>query len=230
MTLSERFTQINHLIKQTTLENNRLPSDVLLLAVSKQQSPEVITQAFELGLRDFGENYFQEAFKKITALKNLPLIWHFIGPIQSNKTQGIATNFTWVHSVDRLKIAEKLNEYRPSHLSPLNVCLQINLVGEKTKSGIAPEEAPELALAMNQLPHLKLRGLMSIPPPEKDPQKQYELFIKLTHLQEAMNQKLGLEMDTLSMGMTDDLVPAIQAGATIIRVGRAIFGERHLIY
>ncbi len=226
MTLAERLTQINDLIQQATRESNRTANDVLLLAVSKQQHPEAITKAFKLGLRHFGENYFQEALKKITVLSNLPIIWHFIGPIQSNKTQGIATHFSWVHSVDRLKIALKLNDYRPSELGPLNVCLQINLVGEKTKSGIAPEEALELALAIKQLPHLTLRGLMTIPPPEKDPQKQYELFITLKQLQASINQKLGLEMDTLSMGMSDDLIPAIKAGATIIRVGRAIFGER----
>lgn len=226
MTLVKHLTQINDLIERAALESKRSPNDVLLLAVSKQQSPEAITEVFQLGLRQFGENYFQEALKKIIILKDLPITWHFIGPIQSNKTQGIATHFSWVHSVDRLKIAEKLNEYRPSHLAPLNVCLQINLLGEKTKSGIAPEEAMQLALAVNQLPHLTLRGLMTIPPPEKNPQKQYALFLKLKELQDSINQTLGLKMDTLSMGMSDDLVPAIKAGATIIRVGRAIFGER----
>ncbi|WP_058535692.1 YggS family pyridoxal phosphate-dependent enzyme [Legionella saoudiensis] len=226
MKLQSNLNQIQQLIKQAALESGRNENEVLLLAVSKQQSAKSIAQLFELGVKNFGENYFQEAHEKINALKELPICWHFIGPIQSNKAKNIARDFNWVHSINRLKIAQILNEHRPSNLPPLNVCLQVNLVPEETKSGISPEDVIELALAVSQLPHLKLRGLMTIPPPEHNPQKQYELFMQMTLLLKSLNIQLGLNMDTLSMGMSDDLVPAIKAGATIVRIGRAIFGER----
>lgn len=226
MSLKQNLNQIRQLITQTEMENNRKPGSVLLLAVSKKQSIEAIIEAFELGVHNFGENYYQEALTKINALKDLPICWHFIGPIQSNKTKGIATHFSWVHSVNRIKIALQLNEYRSPLMAPLNVCLQINLVDEETKSGILPEQATELALAINQLPHLKLKGLMTIPPPSKNPQEQYNLLVQLNHLMHSINQESGLTMDTLSMGMSDDLIPAIKAGSTIVRVGQAIFGAR----
>ncbi|AWN73775.1 YggS family pyridoxal phosphate-dependent enzyme [Legionella anisa] len=226
MSLQQNLYQIKQLIKQSELDFGREPGSVLLLAVSKQQSIEAISQLFHLGVTHFGESYFQEAQQKINALKNMPICWHFIGPIQSNKAKGIAISFSWVHSVSRLKIAQYLNEYRPTHLAPLNICLQISLVDEKTKSGIPPEDAAELALAISQLPHLKLRGLMTIPPPQHNTQTQYDLFIQLNQLMHTLNQELGLNMDTLSMGMSDDLVSAIEAGTTIVRVGRALFGER----
>ncbi|MFJ1268216.1 YggS family pyridoxal phosphate-dependent enzyme [Legionella lytica] len=226
MNLQHNLNQIQQLIRQAELESGRNAHEVLLLAASKQQSAESIAQLYELGVRDFGENYFQEAQEKINALKDLPLCWHFIGPIQSNKAKNIARAFNWVHSVNRLKIAQILSENRPSNLPPLNLCLQVNLIPEETKSGINPEEVTELALAVSQLPHLKLKGLMTIPPPEQAPQKQYELYMQMNQLLKTLNQKLGLNMDTLSMGMSDDLVPAIKAGATIVRIGRAIFGER----
>lgn len=226
MNLYQNLNQIKQLITQTELECGRKPGSVLLLAVSKQQSIEAISTLFQLGITHFGESYFQEAQQKINALKNMPLCWHFIGPIQSNKTRGIATSFSWVHSISRFKIAQHLNEYRPVDLGPLNICLQINLVDEKTKSGIPPEQAAELALAVSQLPHLKLRGLMTLPPPQHDTQIQYDLFIQLNQLMHSLNQELGLDMDTLSMGMSDDFVSAIKAGATIVRVGQALFGER----
>ncbi|MGC1183489.1 YggS family pyridoxal phosphate-dependent enzyme [Legionella sp.] len=226
MKLQQNLNQIKQLITQAKLESGRVSDEVLLLAVSKQQSIEMITEAFHLGIRDFGENYYQEAQYKINALKNLPLRWHFIGPIQSNKTKGIASNFNWVHSINREKIAFLLNEHRPANLAPLNVCLQINLIDEKSKSGIVPSEATDLALAVSQLPYLKLRGLMTIPPLQKDQQKQYDLLIQLNQLLHYLNQRLGLTMDTLSMGMSDDLAAAIKAGATIVRVGHALFGER----
>lgn len=159
-------------------------------------------------------------------MQSVPICWHFIGPIQSNKTKGIAALFHWVHSISRLKIAECLNEFRPLNLGPLNICLQINLVDEKTKSGISPEYAVELARAVSQLPHLKLRGLMTIPPPQHDPQIQYALFNELNQLMHSLNQELGLDMDTLSMGMSSDFVTAIKAGATIVRIGQGLFGER----
>ncbi|CEG57591.1 YggS family pyridoxal phosphate-dependent enzyme [Legionella fallonii] len=229
MNIDQNLSHVKQLIAQAAMVSNRSTDSILLLAVSKKQSVESITQAFNLGVTDFGENYYQEALLKINALKDLPMSWHFIGPIQSNKTKGIATHFHWVHSVNRLIIARLLNEYRPPRLPPLNVCLQVNLVAEETKSGILPEQAKELALAVSQLPNLKLRGLMTIPPPQKGQAKQYNLLIQLKQLMESINQETGLKMDTLSMGMSDDLTPAIKAGSTIVRVGRAIFGEREVI-
>ncbi|CAM2970470.1 YggS family pyridoxal phosphate-dependent enzyme [Legionella worsleiensis] len=226
MNISDNINAIRDKITQAEKNGHRQPGSVLLLAVSKQHSVESITEAFNNGICDFGENYFQEAEKKINQLRHLPLCWHFIGPIQSNKTKGIATLFHWVHSVDRLKIAKLLSEHRPKDLPPINVCLQINLAKELTKSGVSGTEAMELADTVRQLPHLNLRGLMTIPPPMSDPQKQYDLFLELNQLMHSINKQLHLEMDTLSMGMSDDLLPAIKAGSTIVRIGRAIFGER----
>lgn len=226
MNIGTNIATMKQLITQTELAAHREPGSVLLLAVSKQQSADSITRAFEQGQTHFGENYYQEALEKITQLKQLPICWHYIGPIQSNKTKGIAQHFDWVHSVNRIKIAELLNEYRPNELAPLNVCLQVNLIDEPSKSGIAVEQACELAHAVSQLPKLKLKGLMTIPPPQKNTQEQYELFLQLKQLMHEINKISGLKMDTLSMGMSDDLVPAIQAGSTIVRIGRAIFGER----
>lgn len=226
MSISQNINKVRELIIQTELSTKRKPGSVLLLAVSKEQSTDSIKEAYQQGIGHFGENYFQEAQEKILALINLPICWHFIGPIQSNKTKGIAKHFSWVHSIDRNKTANLLNQFRTELLPPLNVCLQINLVGEATKSGIAPEYANDLALEVSQLPNLKLRGLMTIPPPQNDERAQYHLFLKLNQLMQSINQTLNLKMDTLSMGMSDDLVPAIKAGSTIIRVGRAIFGER----
>lgn len=226
MDLKLNITQIKKIIAEAEMASNRKPGSVLLLAVSKQQNVDAIAKAFELGIINFGENYFQEAQHKIHRLRDLPICWHFIGPIQSNKTKGITCYFDWVHSINRLKVATLLNEYRPENLPPLNVCIQINLVDEQTKSGTLPEHAAELAMNISQLPRLKLRGLMTIPPPQTDEKEQYQIFLRLNQLLCTLNQKLGLKMDTLSMGMSDDIVPAIQAGSTIVRVGRAIFGER----
>lgn len=211
---------------QAELAAHRKPGSVLLLAVSKQQNAEAIAEAFQHGIHHFGENYYQEALDKQDKLKHLPLCWHFIGPIQSNKTKGIAQHFDWVHSINRIKVAQLLNEHRASPLKPLQVCIQINLVEEESKSGISVEEASELALAVSQLPNLKLRGLMTIPPPQKNPQEHYSLLCQLHELKDVLNRQLNLQMDTLSMGMSDDLVPAIKAGSTIVRIGRALFGER----
>lgn len=227
MNLYQNLHQVQKLITQAEQMSGRKPGHVLLLAVSKQQSIETIEEASYLGINHFGESYFQEAQAKINALKHLALCWHFIGPIQSNKTKGIAASFDWVHSISRFKIASQLNEHRPPNLAPLNVCLQISLVDEKTKSGVTLENVNALAMAVSQLPNLKLRGLMTIPPPQKNPQTQYTLFMQLNQLMHALNQELGLRMDTLSMGMSDDLTSAIKAGATIVRIGRAIFGERN---
>jgi pyridoxal phosphate enzyme (YggS family) len=224
--INQNLETIKQLIAQAEQRSMRPEGSVLLLAVSKSQSAESILEVFQEGVVNFGENYYQEALDKIKALKDLPICWHFTGPVQSNKSKGIATYFSWVHGVSRLKIAVLLNDHRPTHLSPLNVCLQINLVEEETKSGILPEQAFELAQAVSQLPRLNLRGLMTLPPPQKNPQEQFNLFIQLNELMHSINKECNLAMDTLSMGMSDDFIPAIEAGATIVRVGRAIFGER----
>ncbi len=226
MSLGQRIQQLQQLIKDSEHSFKRESGSVLLLAVSKQQSSHDIEEAFNLGLTQFGENYYQEAEEKIKQLSHLNIIWHFIGPIQSNKTKGIATHFDWVHSINRITIAERLNQYRPSDLPPLNICLQINIIAEPSKSGINCEDAYALAQAVSQLPRLKLRGLMTIPPPQNALEEQGEVFRQLKELLDALNKKLGLSMDTLSMGMSDDIIPAIEAGATIVRIGRALFGER----
>lgn len=226
MTIADRIHSIQQLIRNSAKACQRSPQDIQLLAASKGQTIEAIQEAFAAGLIHFGENYLQEAQEKIQALEKLPLCWHFIGPIQSNKTQGIAKDFSWVHSVSREKIAIQLSEHRPRDLPALNVCLQVNLDNEKTKSGISPQQVGKLALLVKQLPNLKLRGLMAIPQPRSQEEQQYQSLLRLTALFDQLNKELGLSMDTLSMGMTDDLVAAIRAGSTFLRIGRAIFGER----
>ncbi|ARG96719.1 YggS family pyridoxal phosphate-dependent enzyme [Legionella micdadei] len=226
MTIAERVAQIQQLIAATAESCQRSPKEIQLLAVSKGQPAHVIEEAVAAGVYHIGENYLQEAKAKIHALKHLPICWHFIGPIQSNKTQDIAQGFSWVHSVSREKIAQLLAHHRPAHQPELNVCLQVNLDEEGTKSGVSPDQLHELALIVHQLPRLKLRGLMAIPKPQLGEQQQYESLLRLTKLFHQLNQTQGLNMDTLSMGMTDDLVAAIRAGSTMVRIGRAIFGER----
>lgn len=226
MTIQANINKISDLIKQAERQDHRTPGSVMIMAVSKQQPASAIKQCFHYGITNFGENYLQEAEKKILELKELPLIWHFIGPVQSNKAKNIAQNFDWVHSVDRLKIAQLLSQHRQSSSPPVNLCLQINLVHEESKSGIPPEQAQELAVAVQQLPKVNLRGLMTIPPPLNTDEDQYQLFLKLQVLMQSINKQTGLQMDTLSMGMSDDFLPAIKAGATIVRIGRAIFGQR----
>ncbi len=218
MTIAEN---INHLRQQ--LEPN---PQVTLMAVSKQQTTAAISEAYEAGIVDFGENYWQEAQPKINQLAHLPLCWHFIGPIQSNKAKGIAEHFDWVHSVDRISIAVALNKFRPIHLPELNLCLQVSLVNEANKGGIAPTAVAELVKSIQSLPRLRLRGLMTIPPPKKNDEEQFHLFYQLTQLLNELNQQLKLNMDTLSMGMSDDWQVAIKAGATMIRIGQTIFGPR----
>ena len=195
------------------------------MAVSKTFPAEAVREAYAAQQRVFGENYVQEALAKMDALRDLPLEWHYIGPIQSNKTRAIAERFHWVHSVDRLKIAQRLSDARPVTGPALDICLQVNLSGEATKSGIAPEQALDLARAVAQLPRLRLRGLMAIPEPTDDRAVQQARCAPLRVLLERINAA-GLRLDTLSIGMTDDLEAAIAEGATIVRVGRAIFGER----
>lgn len=224
--IEQNIQQVRQRINQTELASGRQLDSVLLLAVSKQKSIADIHEAFRCGVTHFGENYLQEAQAKIKSLAHLPLCWHFIGPLQSNKAKSIASLFHWVHSINQLKIAQLLNQYRGNLSSPLQVCLQIKLVPEKNKTGIIINEAAELAYLVSQLPNLRLRGLMTIPPPMSNAEQQFQLFAELKQLLLNLNQQLNLTMDTLSMGMSDDLIPAIRAGATIVRIGRAIFGER----
>jgi pyridoxal phosphate enzyme (YggS family) len=212
-------------IEQAAKAAQREAGNVRLLAVSKTFPASAVRKAYHAGQVAFGENYLQEALDKIAELQDLPLEWHFIGPIQSNKTRPIAENFAWVHSVDRLKIAERLSAQRPSQLPPLNICLQVNVSGEASKSGVAPEEVMQLAKDVAQLPHLKLRGLMAIPAPAKDEAAQRTPFTLMHKLLEELNAQ-GMSLDTLSMGMSYDYPVAIQEGATIVRIGTAIFGGR----
>jgi hypothetical protein len=200
---------------------------VTLLAVSKTFPADAVRAAHAAGQRAFGENYVQEALDKIQTLADLraSLEWHFIGPLQSNKTRPVAEHFDWVHSVDRLKIAQRLSEQRPDHLPPLNVCLQVNVSGEASKSGVSIAEAVEVAQAIAALPKLTLRGLMSIPEPAGDTDAQRAPHRQLRELFERLRDD-GLELDTLSMGMSSDLEAAVLEGATIVRIGTAIFGAR----
>jgi hypothetical protein len=208
----------------------RDPQSVHLLAVSKTFGADAVLEAATVGQRAFGENYLQEALDKIAAVRaaqpGLLLEWHFIGPIQSNKTRPIAENFDWVHSVEREKIARRLSEQRPAHLPPLNVCLQVNISGEASKSGVAPDEVAALAREVAGMPNLKLRGLMAIPEPEEDIERQRAPLRKMRELFASL-QAQGLALDTLSMGMSSDLEAAVAEGATIVRIGTAIFGQRH---
>ena len=199
---------------------------VTLLAVSKTWPAAAVGEAAAAGQCDFGENYMQEALAKMAALGDTNLVWHFIGPLQSNKTRAVAEHFSWAHSVDRLKIAERLSAQRPAGMAPLQVCLQVNVSGEDSKSGCAPSELPALAMTVAQLPNLRLRGLMAIPEPTDDRALQRHRFAYLRELRETLNAK-GMELDTLSMGMSDDLETAVAEGATIVRVGTAIFGRRN---
>ncbi|AVA36939.1 MAG: YggS family pyridoxal phosphate-dependent enzyme [Burkholderiaceae bacterium] len=206
---------------------DRDPSGVTLLAVSKTVSPDRVREAFEAGQPAFGENYVQEGLDKIAALGDLRgrIAWHFIGPLQSNKTRPVAEQFDWVHAIDRLKIAERLSAQRPADLAPLQVCIQVNISNEDTKSGVLPEEVPALARAVAALPNLRLRGLMAIPAPAADLAAQRVPFAALRRLLEELRQS-GLDVDTLSMGMSADMPAAVAEGATMVRIGTAIFGAR----
>ena len=221
-TIAENIAKVRERIREAEQACGRPSGSVALLAVSKTKPAADIREAHAAGLDDFGENYLQEALGKQVELADLALTWHFIGPIQSNKTRPIAEHFHWVHSVDRLKVAERLSAQRPAHLPPLNVCPQVNVSGEASKSGCAPEELPALARAVAALPNLKLRGLMAIPEPTEDVAAQRAAFARLRELLTALN--LGL--DTLSMGMSHDLEAAIAEGATWVRIGTALFGAR----
>lgn len=221
----ENLIAIQSKIKAAEQQFNRLDNSVQLLAVTKQQSIENIQHAISAGQNIFGENYLQEALPKIKALADQNITWHFIGAIQTNKTRDIAKYFSWVHSIDRLSIAQRLNEQRPAELAPLNICLEVNIDNEPNKAGIMLEELPELAAKIKLLPQLRLRGLMAIPTTRENFIEQREPFKKLRLALEQL-QTLGYQLDTLSMGMSHDFVAAIAEGATIVRIGTAIFGER----
>ncbi|MEO6117837.1 MAG: YggS family pyridoxal phosphate-dependent enzyme [Methylotenera sp.] len=223
-TISNRLQDILATIElaKTTAPNQQ---QVCLLAVSKAQSAVAIREAYEAGQTMFGENYLQEALEKQALLTDLAIEWHFIGPIQSNKTQLIANNFAWVHSVDRLKIAQRLNDTRPKSLPPLQLCIQVNVSDEDSKSGVLPHELEGLAAAITALPQLKLRGLMAIPAPSHDKNQQRMQFKQVRECYDALLAK-GFMLDTLSIGMSNDYTIAIEQGATIVRIGSALFGAR----
>ena len=221
-TIADNIDQVEARIRAAALAVQRDVTSGHLLAVSKTKPAAALREAYAAGLRNFGENYLQEARAKQVELADLPLCWHFIGPIQSNKTRDIAEHFAWVHSVDRLKIAQRLSQQRPNELPPLNMCIQVNVSGEASKSGCTPTDLPALAEAINGLPRLKLRGLMAIPEPTDDRAEQDAAFAKVRELQHS----LDMGLDTLSMGMSHDLESAIAQGATWVRIGTALFGAR----
>ena len=223
--MRKNLNRVREQIVQAASACKREPDSILLLAVSKKKPATDIRQAWELGQRNFGENYLQEALQKMEELKDLDITWHFIGAIQSNKTRNIAEAFDWVHCIDRAKIARRLSEQRPPDLGPLNVCIQVNIDHESSKAGIELAELPELANAIHQLPGIRLRGLMTIPAPQESFDLQRPAFAKLANALESLRQQ-GIDCDTLSMGMTQDMEAAIAEGSTLVRIGTAIFGER----
>ncbi len=225
MTLEQRYHKIKQEIQHFTTKAERV-DPVKLLAISKYHSIDKIAQLYQLGQTDFGENYIQEAEKKIQSLANYNINWHFVGPIQSNKTKLIAQYFQWVHSVDRIKIAQRLNEHLLSSNKKLSICIQVNLDAEAQKAGVLMEGIEQLTAAIIKLPQLELRGLMSIPAINNDSLQQRAHFKRLKQVLNQLNHKFNINMDTLSMGMSDDMGLAILEGSTMVRVGTAIFGER----
>lgn len=225
-TIADNISQVAARIRRAEQAAQRVADSVQLLAVSKTKPAAAMREAYAAGVRDFGENYLQEALGKQRELTDLPLCWHFIGPIQSNKTRDIAQNFAWVHSVDRLKIAQRLSEQRPAELPALNICIQVNVSGEASKSGCTPADLPALVAAISALPHLTLRGLMAIPEPTDDRAEQDAAFAAVRELNKSLQDSLNLPLDTLSMGMSHDLESAIAQGATWVRIGTALFGAR----
>ena len=224
----QRYQAVRERITQAALQAGRKPASVQLLAVSKTFAADQVREVAASGQRDFGENYVQEGVDKIAALKDVPgLVWHCIGPLQSNKTRPVAEHFDWVHSVDRLKIAQRLSEQRPAGLPPLNICLQVNIDRGPTKAGVSPSEALSLAQAVSALPRLVLRGLMTIPDPVEGFDAQVAVHLQAKHLFDELQAALALpQFDTLSMGMSADLEAAVKAGSTLVRVGTAVFGAR----
>ena len=222
---SEGAQATQNRIAQACRAASRSVDSVTLLAVSKGQSSAAIDSAARAGIENFGENFLQESLPKLEALRGRELTWHFIGRLQANKTRAVAENFAWVHTVDRIKIAERLSAQRPFHASPLNVCLQLHVGGEASKGGIEAAEIAPLAIAIRDLPGIKLRGLMCMPPAETDIQRQRKWFRETRQVFDYLNER-GLNLDTLSMGTSADFEAAIAEGATIVRVGTAIFGPR----
>lgn len=225
--VTENFREIQDLLAQATSDAQRPSGSVRLLAVSKTKPAASVVEAASAGQRDFGENFVQEAIPKIAEVNRDDLAWHFIGHLQSNKTRQVAENFSWVHTVDRLKIAARLSRQRPHHSAALNVCIQVNVDNEPGKAGVSAAELTGVAAAVAELPRLKLRGLMCIPAVRRSFEAQREPFRKLRHLAESLAEA-GIRIDTLSMGMTADFRAAVHEGATIVRIGTALFGEREL--
>lgn len=223
--LALHVNQVRERMAAAAVACGRSAHSVTLLAVGKAQPPELLAAAASAGVTDFGESYLQEALEKIAALQDRHLTWHYVGRVQANKTRAVAENFAWVHTVDRLKIAERLSAQRPYHAPPLNVCLQVNVAAELSKGGVTPAELAALAAAVARLPRLRLRGLMCLPPQETQVARQRHWFAQLRLLQEALNAG-GAGLDTLSMGMSDDFEAAIMEGATIVRLGTVLFGPR----
>ncbi len=225
--IASNLQSVEQRIAKVAQQCGRDPKEITLLAVSKTKPASDLIVAYHAGQRCFGENYVQEGVSKKSELAEFTDIeWHFIGPLQSNKSRLVAENFAWCHTVDRLKLAQRLAQQRPTHLPPLNILIQINISDEESKSGIKPEELPLLARQIADLPHLKLRGLMAIPAPESQPQQQLLVCQQMAALYHSLAQDFP-DIDTLSLGMSDDLEPAIAAGSTMVRIGSAIFGARH---
>lgn len=224
-TIHQNLAKVRNRIRNAAVKASRNADEIKLLAVSKTRNGDEILTAYKAGQKAFGENYLQEAIAKIERLSDYPLEWHFIGNIQSNKTRQIASNFDWVHGIASLKHARRLSEQRPDNLPPLQACLQINISGESSKSGIPPESALLLAQEISELPNLRLRGLMALPAPTEDHSEQRRIFNRIRELKDSISAQ-GIELDTLSMGMSNDLEAAIEEGATIVRIGTAIFGPR----
>ncbi len=223
--IKENLKKVHERVTKAALQADRDPNEVHVMAVTKRHSEAAIRTAAALGMRDFGENFLQEAVDKIASLKDLGLIWHFIGRIQSNKTRSIATQFDWVHTVDRLKIAQRLSDQRPQDLPPLNICVQVNVANDDIKAGATADELAELVSGISQLPNLSLRGLMCIPPPSDSLCQQRVYFATLRRLFREVDT-CQEKWDTLSMGMSGDIESAILEGSTFVRVGTAIFGPR----
>ncbi|MDP8984328.1 MAG: YggS family pyridoxal phosphate-dependent enzyme [Pseudomonadota bacterium] len=220
--------QVNHVrsrMHRAATAAGRDPASVTLVAVSKSKPADYVRSVATAGVTDFAENYLQEALSKLDELRDLPLRWHFIGRLQSNKTRAVAERFHWVHSIDRLSVARRLSQQRPFHAPPLNLCLQVALLPEPAKGGVEPENLPELAAGIADLARVKLRGLMCLPPPQPDVAAERAVFARLARLLEQLNAA-GHELDTLSMGMSGDFESAIAEGATHVRIGTAIFGAR----
>ena len=224
--LANRLDEVRTRIASAALRCGRQPESVALVAIAKGQPAQAVRALAQAGQKDFGENYLQEALPKLADLADLELTWHFTGQLQGNKTRSVAEHFHWVHTVDRERIAIRLNEQRPAGAPPLNVCIQVRLADEAGKGGIEPAQAGELAHQIASLPRLRLRGLMCIPPHIESHPEQLALFRKLAACRDDLNAR-GLQLDTLSMGMSADLEAAVAAGATLVRIGTALFGERH---